>query len=84
MNADDEPIDFFPHRKRSYKMDEPMHPAQIAGLRRMTPAQRIETAEAMYRSARQLKRAMLEQQHPGWSAERLDREVTRVFANART
>jgi hypothetical protein len=64
--------------------DEQTAPEQIAILRRMTPERRLALAEGLYWTAREMKKAWLRAQHPGWSDEQVSREVTRIFRNART
>jgi hypothetical protein len=56
---------------------------QIRALRRMTPAQRLEAASRLYWSARELKLAMLRQQHPNMAEGDLKRLVNEAFTHAR-
>jgi hypothetical protein len=53
-------------------------------LRNMSPAQKLNAAERLYHSARQLKAAALRARHPDWTDEKLRRAVREVFANSRT
>ena len=64
-------------------LDEQTSPEQIAALRRMTPERRLALAEGLYWTAREMKKAWLRAQHADWSDERVEREVTRIFPNAR-
>jgi hypothetical protein len=64
--------------------DEQTSPEQFEALRRMTPGRRLELAEGLYWSARKLKAAWVRTQHPDWTEDVVVREVTRIFANART
>jgi len=64
--------------------DEQTTPEQIAIFRQMTPERRLWLAEQLYWSAREIKAAWLRAQHTDWSEERIAREVTRAFTDART
>ena len=64
--------------------DEQTSPEQFAIYRRMTPGRRLEIAEQLYWSARRMKTAWLQAQHPDWSEEQVAREVTRNFSHARS
>ena len=65
-------------------MDEPIHPVQIEGLRRMTPAQKLQMVADLYNAGIQLKAAGLRMAHPDWSDERLEREARRSLRHAGT
>lgn len=52
-------------------------------LRAMTPEQRLRAAEELYDFARELKSAVLAQEHPDWSAEQVRRTVNEWFLYAR-
>jgi hypothetical protein len=65
-----------------YKKDEPGED-QIRALRRMTPAQRLESAMMLDHSARELKMAFLRQRHPDLPEMELKRMLNEAFANAR-
>lgn len=65
-------------------MDEPMHPVQIGGLRRMTPAQKLQMVADLYNAGIRLKAAGLRLAHPDWSDERLEREARRSLRHAGT
>jgi len=64
--------------------DEQTVPEQFEAFRRMTPERRLALAERLYWSAREMKAAWLRGQHADWSEEQVAREVTRIFAHART
>ena len=64
--------------------DEQTSPEQFAIYRRMTPGRRLEIAEQLYWSARRMKTAWLQSQHPDWPEEQVAREVTRNFSHARS
>jgi len=65
-------------------MDEPLHPAQIAAYRKMSPAKKIEQALAMYWAARKLKADALRQWHPEWTEAEIEARVREVFLLAST
>ncbi len=44
-------------------------------LRQKTPSERLEVAFSMWRFARDMVTAMLVQEHPDWSRERIEAEV---------
>jgi len=52
-------------------------------FRKMTGGQKLRLAMRLYWSARRLKAGWLRQQHPDWSEERVEAEVTQVFKNVR-
>ncbi len=56
-------------------MSEGLHPAQIAALRKMTPARRLEIGMGFIQEMRELRSAMLRQEHPEWSNEQLGRAL---------
>ena len=53
-------------------------------VRAMTPAQKLKTAERLYRSAQGLKAAALRARHPDWSEDRIRSEVREIFLHSRT
>ncbi|HTO86138.1 MAG TPA: hypothetical protein VMR54_01240 [Thermoanaerobaculia bacterium] len=53
-------------------------------IRAMSPARKLEAAERLYRSARQLKAAALRARHPDWTEEEIRRAVREVFLHSRT
>lgn len=52
-----------------------------AVLKGRTPAERLEMAAGMWRSARDLIQATVRQRHPDWSAEQVQREVARRMSH---
>jgi hypothetical protein len=65
-------------------MDEPLHPVQIEGFRRMAPADKLRLVAELYESGIQLRIAGLRMAHPDWPEERLDREARRALLYAGT
>ena len=59
-----------------------MTPEQVAALKRMTPADKLETVSRFYWSARTLKRAGLRSLNPSLSSEELDKKVRELFLHA--
>lgn len=57
---------------------------QIGIYRRMTPAQRIETAVRLSAAARELKAAALRSLHPDWDEKRVLGVVRETFLYARS
>ncbi len=57
---------------------------QIEIFRKMTPEKKLRLSMSLYWSARRLKASWLRQQHPDWSEEQVEKEVTEIFKNART
>lgn len=53
-------------------------------LRAMTPEQKLRAAEGLYDSARDLKAAVLRQDHPGWTEEQIRRAVRDWLTHARS
>ncbi len=62
--------------------DEQTSPEQFAILRKMTGQKRLEIAEQMFWSARNLKIAGVRYQHPDWSEEKVIAEVNRIILEA--
>jgi hypothetical protein len=50
----------------------------------MTPAQKLRVALDLYYAARQIKAAALKNQHPDWSAKKINQKVREIFLYART
>lgn len=50
-------------------------------FRRMTPAQRVRIADAMYRDCRRALHHLLRSQFPEWSQEQVEREVIRRISH---
>jgi hypothetical protein len=65
-------------------MIEPVHPLQIEGFRRMTPAQKLRLTAALYEAGIQLRVAGLRMAHPDWPVERLEHEARRSLLHAGT
>jgi hypothetical protein len=65
-------------------MNEPLHPVQIEGFRRMTPAQKLQMVADLYEAGIQLRVAGLRMAHPDWPEERLDLEARRSLLYAGT
>jgi hypothetical protein len=65
-------------------MIEPVHPLQIEGFRRMTPAQKLSMTAALYEAGIQLRVAGLRMAHPDWPIERLEHEARRSLLHAGT
>ncbi len=65
-------------------MNEPIHPVQLEGLRRMTPAQKLRMVEDLYRAGIRLRMEGLRMQHPDWPDERLEFEARRSLLYAGT
>jgi hypothetical protein len=65
-------------------MIEPVHPLQIEGFRRMTPAQKLSLTAALYEAGIQLRVAGLRMAHPDWPVERLEHEARRSLLHAGT
>ncbi len=50
-------------------MSEGLHPVQVAALRKMTPARRLELGMGFIEEMRELRAAMLRAEHPDWTPE---------------
>ena len=61
----------------SAAMLEPLHPVQIEGFKRMSPAQKLQMIADLYEAGIQLRVAGLRAAHPDWPAERLEFEARR-------
>jgi hypothetical protein len=64
--------------------DEQPGSEQIAILRAMSGQDRLKVAGRLYWSARKMKAAGLRAHHPDWPDLRVEAEVRRLFANARS
>jgi len=64
--------------------DEQPGSEQMAVLRAMSGQERLRAAESLYWSARKMKAAGLRAQHSEWPEARVEAEVRRIFANARS
>jgi hypothetical protein len=65
-------------------MHEPIHPVQLEGLRRMTPARKLAMLCDLYHAGIALRVAGLRLQHPEWSRDQLELEARRALRNAGT
>lgn len=65
-------------------MHEPIHPVQIEGFRRMTPAQKLQMVADLYHAGIRLKVAGLRATHPNWTDEQLEQEARRSLLHAGT
>jgi len=65
-------------------MAEDLHPVQVEGFRRMTPAQKLRMVAELYEAGIQLRVAGLRMAHPDWPQERLEREARRALLYAGT
>lgn len=65
-------------------MRDPIHPVQIEGLRRMSPADKLRMVCALYEAGIRLRVAGLRMTHPDWSDERLEHEARRSLRHAGT
>jgi len=71
-------------RKIPAAMLEPLHPVQIEGFKRMSPAQKLQMVCDLYETGIQLRVAGLRAAHPDWPPERLDFEAGRSLLHAGT
>lgn len=62
--------------------DEPMHPAQIAAIRRLPLAERFAVGLRFLRSARALLASGVRARHPDWSEEQIMTEIRRAITHA--
>ncbi len=65
-------------------MLEAIHPVQIEGFRRMTPAEKLKMVADLYETGIRLRMAGLRLEHPDWPDERLAREARRSLLYAGT
>jgi hypothetical protein len=65
-------------------MHEPIHPVQLEGFKRMTPAQKLQMVADLYHAGIQLRIAGLRLAHPEWPVERLEFEARRSLLHAGT
>jgi hypothetical protein len=65
-------------------MSSDLTPEYVATLRRMTGAQKLRAASALYWFARRLKAAAIREQHPEWSEEQVQRRVREIFLRVTT
>ncbi len=63
---------------RTNHTDEPLHPAQIAGLRKMSTGQKLEIITMMREAGIGLRIAGLRMRHPDWTEDALELEARRA------
>jgi hypothetical protein len=59
-----------------------MHSLQREIYRKMTPEQKLRVCLALYHSARALKKAAVQKQHPDWEDEKILQAVRKAFLSA--
>jgi hypothetical protein len=69
---------------RHLGVDEPMHPVQIAGFRKMSIAQKFDMITTMREQGIQLRIIGMRMRHPDWSEEKLEAEARRAAVVAST
>jgi len=65
-------------------MNEPIHPVQVEGFRRMSPAQKLQMVADLYETGIRLRVAGLRLAHPGWPEDQLEQEARRSLLYAGT
>jgi hypothetical protein len=65
-------------------MDEPIHPVQLEGFKRMTPAEKLRMVADLYEAGIRLRMAGLRTAHPDWPDEQLAIEARRSLLYAGT
>ena len=65
-------------------MSEAIHPVQIEGFRRMTPAEKLRMVGELHETGIRLRMAGLRMTHPDWPDERLELEARRSLLYAGT
>jgi len=65
-------------------MDDPIHPVQLEGFKRMTPAEKLRMVADLYEAGIRLRVAGLRMAHPDWPDERLAIEARRSLLYAGT
>jgi len=61
-----------------------IHPVQLEGFRRMTPAEKLQMVADLYHAGIELRIAGLRMTHPDWPRERLEFEARRGLLYAGT
>lgn len=64
--------------------DEPMHPVQIEGFRKMSIAQKFDAITMMRETGIKLRIAGLRMRHPDWSEKELETEARKAAMYAST
>ena len=65
-------------------MTSELTPEYIATLQRLTGAQKLRSATALYWFARRLKAAAIRLQHPDWTEEQVQGRVKEIFLHVTT
>ena len=65
-------------------MREDIHPVQLEGLKRMSPAEKLQMAADLYHAGIRLRVAGLRMTHPDWPDARLELEARRSLRHAGT
>jgi hypothetical protein len=65
-------------------MNEPIHPVQLEGLRRMSPARKLGMVCDLYHAGIALRVAGMRLQHPDWPRDKLELEARRALRHAGT
>ena len=65
-------------------MVDALHPVQIEGFKRMTPAQKLRMVADLYEAGIRLRVAGLRMSHADWPEDRLDREARCSLRDAGT
>jgi len=65
-------------------MQDYIHPVQLEGFRRMTPAEKLQMVADLYHAGIELRMAGLRMTHPDWPRERLEFEARRGLLYAGT
>lgn len=63
---------------------EILHPIVVESLRKMSPAERLNQAFAMWESAREMIRGVLRQEHPDWTEDQVIREAAQRLSHGAT
>lgn len=63
---------------------EELHPVQIEIYRKMTAQQKLEIANNLYWTARELKAMAIRDDHSDWTEEQVQKKVREIFLYART
>jgi hypothetical protein len=63
---------------------EPIHPVQLEGFKRMTPAEKIRMVEQLHYTGIRLRMVGLRTQHPDWTEQQLELEARRSLLYAGT
>lgn len=73
-----------PRRRVPFRLEEPMHPAQLEQFRNATPGEKFAQVAAMRAAGIALQKAGLRMRHPDWAEAKLEREARRRIMYART